>query len=467
MSIETVASIAQPAQPAMGAGKARSSTIKHSDSAEPDGVTLDWQAFPHIFDLILENAPHGSLLALRAANKELRDRVDGVLVQHVVIRPGPLELEEHEQQATDLELPAGPGEPPSCKLTGAWYTGHRCRLESSLGRIPGLRWDFNHMWQSWDKSCSKFCRQERQRWKALFARTKVIDFHNYRQPPFWGRQIEPFPNPDLVMRTFANNEDLVSLIGVNTPNIVYFTDFSPLHESEWLDETGCEQLTLCSDRIRRIVTHVRYDVRRPTLNNCWLRIPNDGPISEIVFILEKGESPRRPAGSESTVEAWMSDSIPETQRVNPAWKSGEGQAPHGWLSELVSLAYFQWPTMFTVVGATEVPFMCVGLAADIADPQEKVETFYQNMIDWINSENRKLASEAADEFVPAPPPYEPLSIERQNDIRRRITFYTRAEYRALVGEEQWRMETIPTPGGPAFSEPKSADEYDLSESSKL
>lgn len=42
--------------------------------------------YPHIFERIFAHAPYASLLALRAASRELRDRVDRRLISHIAIK---------------------------------------------------------------------------------------------------------------------------------------------------------------------------------------------------------------------------------------------------------------------------------------------------------------------------------------------------------------------------------------------
>lgn len=47
--------------------------------------SIDHHAFPHLIDSIIGYAPHGSLVALRAASRAFRDRCDALLVQHIVL----------------------------------------------------------------------------------------------------------------------------------------------------------------------------------------------------------------------------------------------------------------------------------------------------------------------------------------------------------------------------------------------
>lgn len=54
-------------------------------------LALDHTAYPDIIDLIFAYAPYESLLSLRTASKEFRDRIDRQLVRHVVV-DGQLEM---------------------------------------------------------------------------------------------------------------------------------------------------------------------------------------------------------------------------------------------------------------------------------------------------------------------------------------------------------------------------------------
>lgn len=45
--------------------------------------TISFDTYPHILDAVLEHAPHGSLLVLRATCKSIRDRADAILVSHI------------------------------------------------------------------------------------------------------------------------------------------------------------------------------------------------------------------------------------------------------------------------------------------------------------------------------------------------------------------------------------------------
>lgn len=54
--------------------------------ATSPSVFIDYSAFPHIIDQILDLAPRDALFALRAASRSLRDRIDGKLAHHLVVR---------------------------------------------------------------------------------------------------------------------------------------------------------------------------------------------------------------------------------------------------------------------------------------------------------------------------------------------------------------------------------------------
>lgn len=55
---------------------------------EPEPTpALDAAMMPHIFDRIVELAPHASLIALRGVSRPLRERVDARLAGHIVLRP--------------------------------------------------------------------------------------------------------------------------------------------------------------------------------------------------------------------------------------------------------------------------------------------------------------------------------------------------------------------------------------------
>ncbi|CAK9785058.1 hypothetical protein CC85DRAFT_303752 [Cutaneotrichosporon oleaginosum] len=67
-----------------------------ADNSGERGKTapLDVTRYPHILDVVVNVARHGSLIALRAANRALRDRCDALLAAHLVLRyfpPSPLD----------------------------------------------------------------------------------------------------------------------------------------------------------------------------------------------------------------------------------------------------------------------------------------------------------------------------------------------------------------------------------------
>lgn len=57
------------------------------DSDTGQGAVLDAAHFPHIMDKIVAHAPYRSLLALRAASKALRKRIDTLILEHILIWP--------------------------------------------------------------------------------------------------------------------------------------------------------------------------------------------------------------------------------------------------------------------------------------------------------------------------------------------------------------------------------------------
>lgn len=396
----------------------------------PTEVTLDHKAYPHIFDLIVDHAPHGALLALRGASKSMLARVDSLLAEHVVLRPG-LPPPKGRKWMNVVSLSGEPGLPMG--PAKARQRQHRCRTKSALGRLPGFSCDYNHVTDYADEHCSALCLRLRQRWEAQFARTAVLDLHWARHGRF-DRQKAAFSNPDLTVRVYPPSDGGVYHVGVPSPTLVVFTDLSPLDPREWERVSTSAHVFANEQRTHRLVYNVGYDVRRPTLNNCWVNLPSLGrsvrsPEGEVVIIFEK-----LPADDEHEPEDWESPAVPETQRVNPAWKGGENQRQNGWLWDVANLLRVESPASFTVVGATEVPFMCVGLAHDIADPQDKVSAIMQNFVDWIDEDYRSRTYQ----------PGGPLSREREEEIRNSVRFYSHAEYRELVGEEQWRLETVPT-----------------------
>jgi len=50
-------------------------------------TTLDYTAFPHIFDLILSYTPWAGVLAFRTTSTEIRDKIDSQLGKHLVLGP--------------------------------------------------------------------------------------------------------------------------------------------------------------------------------------------------------------------------------------------------------------------------------------------------------------------------------------------------------------------------------------------
>lgn len=424
---------AKPSKSAKGKSAPKKAAPK---PAPPSEVTLDHQAYPHLFDLIVASAPHSSLLALRGASKALCSRVDDMLAEHVVLRPG-LTAPKGAKWARVVSVSGEPGLPMGpAKMRSRQ---HRCRAESVLGRLPGFSCDYNHVTDYAGEDCSPLCLALRQRWEAHFAHTRVLDLHFARQGRF-DRQRAAFSGAELTVRVFPPSDGGVYHVGVPSENLVIFTDFSPPDPGQWGRVTTAAHVFADEKRTRRLVYNVAYDVRRPTLNNCWVTLPSLGRSvrtaeGEVVLIFEK-EAPADGAEEENGEDApaeWESPSIPETKRVNPAWQGGEQQRQNGWLWDVANLLRVESPASYTIVGATEVPHMCVGLAADNDDPQDKVQAIVQNIVDWIDEDYRERS------YKPGPLPQ-----DREEEIRNSVRFYSLAEYRELVGEEQWRTETVPT-----------------------
>ncbi|EKD05231.1 hypothetical protein A1Q2_00461 [Trichosporon asahii var. asahii CBS 8904] len=427
----TKANTAVASKPSAKASKAKTAPKKAVPAKPVAEVTLDHTAYPHIFDLIVEYAPHSSLLALRAASKALCARVDALLVEHVVLRAG-LPAPKGKKWMNVVSVSGEPGLPMGPAKSR--QRQHRCRAESILGRLPGFSCDFNHVSDYADEHCSPLCLKLRQRWEEKFHNTEVLDLHFSRRSRF-DRQKLAFNNPDLTVRVFPPSDGDVYHAGIASPNLIIFTDFSPLRESEWERVSTTAHVFADEQITHRLVYNVAYDVRRPTLNNCWVNLPALGRSvrsaeGEVVIIFEKDE---RHDDEERELEDWESPDIPETQRVNPAWKGGEDQRQNGWLWDVANLLRVDSPACYTIIGATEVPYMCVGLSHDIADPQEKIDAIMQNFIDWIDEDHRSRS-------------YQPssLSEEREDQIRSSVAFFTHEEYRELIGEEQWKLETVPS-----------------------
>lgn len=61
-----------------------SSPTSLPNGALSGSAVLDYSAYPHILDLVLALAPKQSLIALRAASHDLRDRADAILCRHIM-----------------------------------------------------------------------------------------------------------------------------------------------------------------------------------------------------------------------------------------------------------------------------------------------------------------------------------------------------------------------------------------------
>jgi hypothetical protein len=69
---------------------------------------LDAAAYPHLLDAILAAADDGGLLALRAANRSLRERADMILFKHVAVHFSPLAVVLRRPHAPHRRLPLPP-----------------------------------------------------------------------------------------------------------------------------------------------------------------------------------------------------------------------------------------------------------------------------------------------------------------------------------------------------------------------
>lgn len=58
-------------------------------SRDKPPVTLDPHTYPHIFESILRLAPYGTLIAMRACSRAVRDNIDIHLARHLVLQPQP------------------------------------------------------------------------------------------------------------------------------------------------------------------------------------------------------------------------------------------------------------------------------------------------------------------------------------------------------------------------------------------
>lgn len=57
---------------------------RHTTRPEP-GPTLDYTAFPHIFDAICDALRHDGLVALRTTAKPVRKMMEAQLARHVLV----------------------------------------------------------------------------------------------------------------------------------------------------------------------------------------------------------------------------------------------------------------------------------------------------------------------------------------------------------------------------------------------
>lgn len=386
------------------APKSRSTTKPPPKSTTT--AVLDHTVYPHIFDLIVSSAPHGSLLALRAASHALLERCDALLARHIVLGPGLPPPKGKKWDALAPYLPRGPEKKRGRHL--------RTNLTSATGALPGWVCDLNHLTVWAEDSCGEQCTTLRERWAQYFADdTQVLDLHPWlNSGQRFTRAKEMFKNVPVARFYPYTTERLP----VPCDSVVVFTSFTPVQEGEWTRVTSTPGVYLESEsEVQRLVFHARLDCRRPTLTECWINLPTQfrgwsWPHAVVILEAEPG-SPTDP---------------------NPEWNT-ENPRQNGVLWDVANTLRVGSKTPFVVVGASELPHQICGLTHDPARTHEQfAQTITDNVVAWIRDDY-------GGRYRP-----EPFTDEREDEIRAQLRFVTTAEYRAEVGEEQWAIDAVRT-----------------------
>lgn len=105
------------------------------DSAPPSSppphprAALDYNAYPHILEAVLDVASHSSLLALRGVSRAIRDQIDARLFAHVHAREHDFDIKNSNHNYRD------------------WHKPSVVQLRDAEGhRLPGVRWEEDIEW---------------------------------------------------------------------------------------------------------------------------------------------------------------------------------------------------------------------------------------------------------------------------------------------------------------------------------
>lgn len=370
---------------------------KMSKAAPVSDTMLDHQAYPHIFELILEHAPYASLLALRAACTTLRKTIDSRIGGHLVIRAGQPPPKGAKWAKTAGFLPRGPAKQRPRQT--------RVNVAARDGQLPGWVCDYLHVPDGTD-SCGDDCTLLRQRWEEVFANAEIIDVHPWMsgQARLWQLK-DKFPARKVVrsypyeyMRSELLAETMVIFTTFENPDPAGYAKVVPA-PTHFIDDT-----------VRRVVVHTTYDCKRPMLNNCWVTLPMLDKAEDVVLIFEPI------AGAEIF--------------CNPSWP--KPQRDNGWLWDVVSALRVGSKVRFVIVGALEAPQHCVGVTDGVErNAQELAALVVENVLQHIKDDHFVKQSGG-------------LSKTREEEIREQLRFVSVVEYRRKVGEEQWALEAFPT-----------------------
>ncbi|RSH88519.1 uncharacterized protein EHS24_001064 [Apiotrichum porosum] len=373
-------------------------------AASADPVVLDHSSYPHIFELIVNSAGHGGLLALRAANKTLRERCDNLLAHHLILAPGLSPPKGAKWAKMAGFLPRGPAK--------ARMKQYRVMpISHDGGRLPGWVCDYNHVTDNREDTCGDDCTALRSRWETAFLHTRVVDIHPWHGSDWrMVRARDTMKNVE-VARFYPNGS---SKCIVQPRKMVVFTnfgvDFEGRKPSDW-DKTTYAETVYLDSQVRHLVVRATYDCSRPTLPVCWVSLPSRTiewvDTTVLIFAPEPGT----------------------TSYSNPIWIEKNDVRANGWLWTVCSHLRVGSTSAHTLVGVSEAPQECFGIMDGIArEPQQLYDLIMDNILQEIRDDLRGE-----------------LDDDRAAEIRGQVTFMTTDEYRKHVGEEQFAIDTVPTP----------------------
>lgn len=145
----------------LGATKDPLPATREPPSGELPSSALDSTAFPHIFDRVFTHASYAALLRLRATSRSLRDRVDTLLCQHMVLWGDELRAGGRHPAFAPLAATT------QCTATGRWRLPHPFRIRPIASPPTAMDTPL----ESWSG--------ERQR--GLLGQTRVFDWTFFKQ----------------------------------------------------------------------------------------------------------------------------------------------------------------------------------------------------------------------------------------------------------------------------------------------